>query len=72
MHSWGLTLDDPGYLDLADPAALHPPTHALCEPTMLVCAVYYDRIRAKAETPAEPDNVDGCGSGPIDERVARE
>ena len=58
MHSWGLTSGDAGYIDPADPATLDPADSRYVRADLATVPAYYDRIRANAETPAEPDDLD--------------
>ena len=58
MHSWGLTSGDAGYIDPADPANLNPADSRFVRADLATVPAYYERIRAEAETQAEPDDVD--------------
>ena len=58
MHSWGLTSGDAGYIDPADPANLDPANSRYVRADLATVPAYYDRIRAEAQTPAEPDDLD--------------
>ena len=58
MQSWGLTSSDAGYIDPADPANLDPDDSRYVRADLATVPAYYARIRAEAETPAEPDDVD--------------
>jgi hypothetical protein len=58
MQSCGLTSGDAGYIDPADPAAIDPTDLRYVRADLAAVPAYYDRIRAEAETPAEPDDLD--------------
>ena len=58
MQSWGLTSSEAGYIDPADPATLDPAHSRYVRADLATAPAYYDRIRAEAETPAEPDDLD--------------
>jgi hypothetical protein len=54
MRSWGLTSGDAGYIDPADQATLDAAEPRYVRADLAAVPAYYDRIRAEAETPAEP------------------
>jgi hypothetical protein len=58
MQSWGLTSGDAGHIDSADPANLDPADSRYVRADLATVPAYYGRIRAEAETQAEPDDVD--------------
>ena len=68
MQSWGLT-SGAGYIDPADPATIDPADSRYVRANLTAVPAYYDRIRAEAETSAEPDDLEACGAGPASERL---
>ena len=57
MQSLVLTSGDAGYIDPADPAAIDPADSRYVRAELAAVPAYYDRIRAEAETSAEPDDL---------------
>ena len=58
MHSWSLTVGDPGHIDVDDPANLDPERPLYVRQDHPALPGYYARISAEGEEPAAPDNLD--------------